>query len=114
MDHRRSLIYIAGPISSNPDGYRAAFAAAEAALRADGYDTINPAENPPHPSWEAYMRCSIAQLITADGIALLPGWEASRGAMLESHIAHALGFEVIVLKPPTPSLIAEAAQEERE
>lgn len=98
MDHRRqTLIYIAGPISSNLGGYKAEFAAAEARLRAMGFDTINPAENPPLPSWEDYMRHSITQLATADGIALLAGWEHSRGARLEAHIAAELGLERIAL-----------------
>jgi len=33
----------------------------------------------------------------ADAIALLPGWEKSKGAMAEYHLAVALGLEVIYL-----------------
>lgn len=81
--------YIAGRITGNA-GYKAEFAAAEALLRAEGHDTINPADNPPQPDWTAYMRLSLGQLVTADGIALLPNWERSEGARLEAHVAEQL------------------------
>lgn len=82
--------YIAGPISSNPDGYKAAFAAADAKLKAEGWDTINPAENAPQPDWPSYMRISLGQLVTCDGIALLPHWERSEGASWEASVAERL------------------------
>jgi hypothetical protein len=86
--------YIAGPISSNLSGYKAAFAAAEANLKAQGHDCINPAENQPQPDWTAYMRISVAQLVTCDGVAALAGWEHSRGARLELHIAAELDMPI--------------------
>lgn len=89
--------YIAGPISSNLTGYKAEFAAAAAKLKAEGFDVINPAENPPQPSWEAYMKVSLGQLVTADGIALLPRWQRSKGATLEAHIADELGMVRMLL-----------------
>jgi hypothetical protein len=117
VDHRREggvKAYIAGPISSNPDGYRAEFDAAQVKLRAEGFETVNPADNPPLPDWTAYMRLSLAQLVQCDAIALLPGYEESKGARLELHVAAALGMEVIYLKPPALSLIALEAREEVE
>lgn len=91
------LWYIAGPISSNLGGYKAEFAAADAKLKAQGHDTINPAENPPQPDWASYMRISTGQLVTCDGVAALPGWERSRGARLELHIAAELGMPITFL-----------------
>jgi hypothetical protein len=79
-------IYVAGPISGN-DGYRAQFAAAAARLRAEGHETINPAENPDQPSWSAYMKVAIGQLISCDCACFLPNWERSRGARREHSIA---------------------------
>jgi len=41
-----------------------------------------------------YMRLSIAQVLQAEAVALLPGWVNSRGATLERRIATALGLLV--------------------
>jgi hypothetical protein len=86
-------VYLAGKITGNP-GYREQFASAAEKLRAQGHDVLNPAENPEQPSWEAYMRVAISQLVTADAIAMLPGWERSRGARREHSIACDLEMSV--------------------
>ena len=45
--------------------------------------------------WESYLRADIVAMLTgADAIALLSGWERSRGATLEHHVATTLGWEV--------------------
>jgi hypothetical protein len=85
-------IYIAGRITGNEERYREEFAAAAALLTAQGHEAVNPAENPPQPSWRAYMVVSIKQLLDCDGIAVLPRWWRSRGARLEFLIAWALGM----------------------
>lgn len=87
-------LYLAGPMSGLPDFNFPAFHAEAARLRALGYEVCNPAENPEPPggSWEGYMRLAIAQLVTCDTIALLPGWEHSRGAGIEKKLAHELGM----------------------
>lgn len=86
--------YIAGPMSGLQDSNYPAFNAAAEKLRAMGYEVSNPAENPEPPckSWKAYMRMAIAQVARADAVVLLPGWEQSRGARLENHIASELGL----------------------
>lgn len=92
-------LYLAGPMSGLPELNFPAFHAEAARLRAKGFDVVNPAEidvNPSH-GWEACMRADIAQLVTCDAIALLPGWTKSRGARLEHYIAGSLGMKVIVL-----------------
>lgn len=90
-------VYIAGPMSGIQALNFPAFHAAAARLRAEGFDVVNPAEINPDPAagWEACMRADIAQLITCDAIALLPGWQRSRGATLEHHIATALGLAIV-------------------
>ena len=89
--------YIAGPMSGLPELNFPAFHAKAAELRAQGFDAVNPAEINADPAagWNACMRADIAQLVTCDGVVLLPGWERSRGASLEAHIAHALGMALV-------------------
>jgi len=92
------LIYIAGPMSGYEKYNYPAFDTAEQQLRRCGYAVLNPTCNKPEePTWDAYMRASIAQVIAADGIAVLPNWQMSRGAALEVHIAHALQVAVLPL-----------------
>jgi hypothetical protein len=90
-------LYLAGPISSNLGGYKAQFAQAAEKLRAEGWTVINPAENPPQPTWAAYMRVSIGQLVMCDEIALMQGWRKSRGARVERFVARVLGMPVVYL-----------------
>lgn len=90
-------IYVAGPMTGLPELNFPAFHAAAAKLRALGNDVVNPAEINVDPSagWAACMRADIAQLVTCQAIYLLPGWDASRGARLEAHIAESLGMAVM-------------------
>jgi Domain of unknown function (DUF4406) len=90
-------LYISGPMTGLPQYNRAAFMAAERALALGGYGTVNPVHNgqPETAAWAQHMRADIALLVgEADAIALLPGWQNSRGAQLEIHIAQALGMPV--------------------
>lgn len=90
-------IYLAGPMSGLPEFNFPAFHRETARLRDLGYHVENPAENPKPPcgSWEGYMRLAIAQLVTCDTLAQLPGWEASRGATIEHRLAVELGMTVV-------------------
>lgn len=85
-------LYIAGPMSSLPELNFPAFHAEAARLRALGFEVVNPAEINAGTSaaWADCMRADIAQLVTCDGIVLLPGWQQSKGASLEAHIAERL------------------------
>ncbi|HIE0838052.1 TPA: DUF4406 domain-containing protein [Pseudomonas aeruginosa] len=42
------------------------------------------------------MRKALAQLITCDAIALLPGWPSSRGANIERSLAFEMGMKVVM------------------
>lgn len=91
-------IYIAGPMTGIPLLNFPAFHAEAAKLRAKGFEVVNPAEvNPDHAiPWAQCMRRDIAELVTCDAIRLLQGWESSKGATLEHHIAERLELRVIL------------------
>lgn len=91
------IVYIAGPMTGLPENNYPAFYAAEEALTAAGHAVLNPARNGTivgSNAWQQYMRPSIAQVLQAEAVALLPGWVNSRGATLERRIATALGLLV--------------------
>jgi hypothetical protein len=91
-------IYIAGPMTGHPDFNYPAFHEAAARLRAQGYTVLNPAENPVPAcgTWQGYMRMALAQLVTCDCVALLPGWIESRGALIERKLAQVLHMRVVM------------------
>ena len=98
-----------------PENNYPAFHESARALRAAGHKVVNPAELHPHtrlrrlchstlralrlvrahqpaPTWEEYMRADLRALVGCEAIALLPGWEQSRGARTEVSIAAELGM----------------------
>lgn len=90
-------LYIAGPMTGLPEHNLPAFAEAEQQLLAAGYKVINPGfrgDDIPGWVWADYLRADLALLLACDGVALLPGWESSRGARLEAHVAEQLDMAV--------------------
>lgn len=104
-------LYVSGPITGLPDLNRPMFETVTQALLAHGHDVLNPhvvctlldehdCRQPCTPSedllpWADYLRADlIAMLGQADGLAMLPGWEQSRGATLEHHVAASLGWDI--------------------
>lgn len=98
-------VYLSGPMTGiEPREYRRRFREAETILRRHGYGSINPCR-----VWvcrwpwiyrsmeyclghsKAYALILAYDLILlmtrADGIAMLPGWEQSRGAQIENYVA---------------------------
>lgn len=93
----KKRIYIAGPMTGLPELNYPAFNNEAQRLRALGYEVENPAENPEPPckSWAMYMRMAVTQLAACDCVALLPGWETSKGASIEHRLAHDLALRVV-------------------
>lgn len=90
-------VYVAGPMTGLPRYNYPAFMDAAQQLRDCGYEVENPARNkaPQNPTWANYMRVTIPQMLKCTGVALLDGWENSRGAKLEVQIALALGDFIV-------------------
>lgn len=103
----KKIVYIAGPMRGIPLYNFPAFDAAEARLKKRGWIVINPAEldrkNGVHentdPLPDGFLRNAMLRdtgaICTADAIALLPGWHASKGAAVELALAKLLGLEIL-------------------
>lgn len=101
-------IYLAGPMTGLPEYNYPAFNAEAARLRALGFHVENPAENPEQSSWEDYLRQAIRQMLTCDMVALLPGWEGSRGAGFERSVALQVGMALVMADQITEALPSSA------
>jgi len=95
-------LYIAGPMTGYAELNFPAFRAEAARLRALGFEIVNPAEInvDPDAGWLECMRADVKQLVDCDGIALLPGWQQSRGACIEHALARDLGLRVFHASHP--------------
>lgn len=97
-------IYIAGPMSGYKKFNYPAFHEAEARLREAGYEPVNPAKGyqisedgdslAEGVTYQDCLREALKDLLTCDGVALLPGWEDSVGASLEYSVAYVLRLDV--------------------
>ncbi|PRH37751.1 DUF4406 domain-containing protein [Burkholderia gladioli] len=93
-------LYLAGPMSGIAELNFPAFRAEAVRLRSLGFEIVNPAEinADTTAAWLDCMRADIKQLVDCDGIALLDGWEGSRGAGVEHQLARGLGLRVFRAK----------------
>ena len=90
-------VYIAGPMTGKHDFNYPAFDRLSLEWEHRGWAVINPAnsfnrnQNLTHGE---YIRAAIHLILQADALALMVGWEDSRGAKLEAAIAQTLGLPV--------------------
>jgi hypothetical protein len=119
-------VYLAGPMRGYPLYNFAAFFSAAIDLRTMGHIVSNPAEldmakgldpsleldDPKQAPFnmEEVLRQDFIEVLYADAIVLLPGWEESSGARDEAHIAMRSGRQVLLyrgigfdLEPYTPA-----------
>jgi len=93
---RPKKLYVSGPMTGIPEHNHPAFNEAAKKLRGAGYEIVNPAEldGETQMEWVDCLRRDIHEVVECEGIATLPGWQDSKGASLEVHIAKELGLEV--------------------
>lgn len=122
MTGPRPVAYLAGPMRGIHAFNYSTFAAVANHLRSAGYAVIDPAAHdletwptlpeehpeawaagqvtPPLAQWvQRQFRWDLCQLLDADLVVLLPGWERSVGAQLEAALAYLCGIPVHRLAP---------------
>lgn len=104
------VVYIAGPMRGQPDLGRHSFQAAETCLRNRGFSVLNPACLPDDLPQECYMPICLAMVREADIIALLPGWETSKGAFIEVALAREEGKTVWTIEEMTANFPKQAEE----
>lgn len=90
-----------------PEHNYQAFHDAEFILSDLGHSPLNPALNfngSEDLPYDWYIREDLKLMSFADGIAFLPEWQNSRGAMLECHVALVLGMDMYLIRPETGAL----------
>lgn len=110
---KKPKLYVAGPMTGIPSFNFPTFDAAAAELRAAGYDVVSPAEmddpdtraaamaspdgapgtgSSNGETWGDFLARDVKLIADGgiEGIVVLPGWERSRGARLETFVGHAL------------------------
>ncbi|WP_395593522.1 DUF4406 domain-containing protein [Pseudomonas sp. B26140] len=94
---RANRLYLAGPMTGFEDFNFPAFNKMAAELRSRGFIVENPAEHGvvDGADWADYMAYDLTRLGLCGQVAVLPGWENSKGARLEVHIARELGMSVV-------------------
>lgn len=94
---RANRLYVAGPMTGIEDFNYPAFNAVADQLRALGYEVENPADHGivEGATWADYLAYDLTRLGLCGVVALLPGWEGSKGACLEVQIAEKLGMTVV-------------------
>jgi nucleoside 2-deoxyribosyltransferase len=98
-------IYISGPMTGLPELNFPAFIQAAARLRAMGFEVVNPAEkqeelvvfseSSEEEIWQYFLKKDLKAMLDCDEIYMLEGWENSKGAHLEMHVAHRVGIKVL-------------------
>ena len=105
-------IYLSGPMTGRIDNNFPAFRRVAAELRKAGYEVVDPSElnvGLPEPDrqaqpleweafWHACLRKDLRALMDCEAIALMRGWEQSKGAQLEQHVAHRVGLHVLFVE----------------
>lgn len=112
-------VYLAGAMAGIKDFNFPAFKAAAEKLRSEGHTVFSPAEKDLETHGEEALKSATGDVaevtakgfslrdalyedtkficLEADAVALLPGWENSKGAQAEWALARALGHRIIYL-----------------
>lgn len=88
-------IYLSGPITGQDlEVTKTLFNSAQEAYEQNGHTVFNPFNNglPDNATYFEHMRADLAMLLQSDVVVFLPGWENSRGCLVELQVASACGI----------------------
>ncbi|MGE0371903.1 MAG: DUF4406 domain-containing protein [Gammaproteobacteria bacterium] len=111
------LLYLSGPMTGRPDFNHEEFTAYATDLRNAGHVVISPHENFGGETGlgrTEYLRHDLLTILGTrpDGIAVMPDWWDSDGAVLEVRVAKAVGIPIYcahcLVNPATDDAVAEA------
>lgn len=96
-------VYLSGAITGRKESeWRAQFNRAAEHYKSCGYEVVNPVEISDklgkNKSWEEYMKADLKALKKCTHIAMLSGWEGSKGANVELAEAKKLNLEIMGYK----------------
>ena len=97
MTQTKGVVYLAGPISSNLDGYQREFSIARDLVRGAGYTPVDTCFLPLGLKESDYMRIAISVMEAADTVVALKDWTKSQGAMIEWAYAQRTGKRRLTL-----------------
>lgn len=101
------IIYLSGPMSGLPDLNYPEFHRVAKELNERGFEVLSPADivlpkelldligDDKEELWNEYMKRAIPMLMQCNTIAMLKGWQKSRGARIELFLAKELDYVVI-------------------
>jgi len=88
----KTRLYISGKITGEKN-YYAKFHEAAVTLEKAGYEPLNPAQDVATTgNWNEMMREALTLMLACDGVALLPDWQNSKGALIEAGLARSVGI----------------------
>ncbi len=99
-------VYISGPMRGYEEFNFPSFDEAAVYLRTQGFHVISPAESFDRRTdlpAEAYLRKDVGDLLKADLVVLLSGWENSVGVKVELTVAAAIGLPVYEYRDFNPA-----------
>lgn len=102
MTERKPSLYLAGPMYGLPEKNYPAFRHAEKVLREAGFHVYTPLsadafvlKGDPEPTRQWWQQTTLRIMLSGpEALALLDGWENSKGAMLEWQVANGLDWPV--------------------
>lgn len=85
-------VYLSGPMTGLPHFNKPAFNQVKKLVALTGATVLSPADLPEGPEWNHQMRKCFRFISDCSHVVMLPGWENSKGALIE----HLMACQVLI------------------